>query len=369
MQRFRTTLVLVAGAGGAWVAGAAGLPVSWLLGPMVGAALAVIALGRPQPLSPRLLLAANAVLGVNSGLLFTLDTVRLLVRTAHLLGAVVLIPLVLCAGLGYLVHRLAGVDRRTALLGMAPGAASAMVGLSHELGADTRLVALIQYLRLTLVVVAVPILVPHLAPVGAGKAAPAAGGATAAAADPAGLLALAACALVGPGLARAARLPSPYFLGPMVLAAVGLWSGLWRAAVPGWLLRAALFAVGVTVGARFDRGTLAHAARVAAVTCALIPALIGLSLGCGLVFARLAGVDLLTALLGSAPGGMETMVAAALDQGAQAPLVVAMHLLRWLAVVVLAPWAAPRLAQGEATRSQGAGGPAAAPGPQESRSA
>src|SRR5206468_10647985 len=58
---------------------------------------------------------------------------------------------------GLVLARIADLDRPTASLGMIAGGASGIVGMADELGADARLVAFMQYLRVLLIVALTPI--------------------------------------------------------------------------------------------------------------------------------------------------------------------------------------------------------------------
>src|SRR4051794_5544991 len=60
---------------------------------------------------------------------------------------------------GWALVKTVGLDPPTAALGMVAGGASGIVGMADELGADDRLVAIMQYLRVLVVVVLTPILV------------------------------------------------------------------------------------------------------------------------------------------------------------------------------------------------------------------
>src|SRR5690606_22485260 len=65
---------------------------------------------------------------------------------------------------GYLLWRWAGVERAAGFLGSIPGAATAMVVMSADMGVDPRLVAIIQHLRVLGVAVIVPFMVEKLFP-------------------------------------------------------------------------------------------------------------------------------------------------------------------------------------------------------------
>src|SRR5206468_8271865 len=58
---------------------------------------------------------------------------------------------------GLVLARIADLDRPTASLGMIAGGASGIVAMSDELGADDRLVAFMQYLRVLVIVALTPL--------------------------------------------------------------------------------------------------------------------------------------------------------------------------------------------------------------------
>src|SRR4051812_23507250 len=112
------------------------------------------------------------------------------------------------------------LDPPTAALGMVAGGASGIVGMAHELGADDRLVAVMQYLRVLVVVVLTPILValafghPHGHDTGA---TPANGPVIGSAHD---WLLMGTALAVGGLAATVARIPAGSLLGPMIVAAI-----------------------------------------------------------------------------------------------------------------------------------------------------
>ena len=101
--------------------------------------------------------AAQAVIGVTMGALIDLGTLRAV--AAHwlpvLLVTVGTLALSLLAGL---VLRLRpGISPVTGAFSMIAGGASGIVVMARELGADERLVAVLQYLRVLLIVVLMPL--------------------------------------------------------------------------------------------------------------------------------------------------------------------------------------------------------------------
>src|SRR5262249_26201757 len=127
------------------------------------------------------------------------------------------VTLAVSLGVGLLLARTGAMSRETAVLGTLPGGASAMTLLSIEAGADARLVALMQYLRVFLVVITASLvahLLTHAAP-GAHVAVLPAPPVPPTWVDYAGTFVLAAAGVFG---GTAVKLPTAAFLGPMLLA-------------------------------------------------------------------------------------------------------------------------------------------------------
>jgi membrane AbrB-like protein len=323
----------------------AGVPVPWLLGPML-AGIGVAALsGGPRLAPPSFMAVGQAVLGLTVGTEFPLETLKQVIFYAVPLLLAVIVTGGLSLLNGYLLWRWAGVDRATGFLGSLPGAAPSMVAMSEELGADPVSVAVLQYLRLLLVVFLAPPAVGYLFP-----HAPAGAGAVMATAGPPSLPLwldlplLALLGLSGAWLGRRFRLPSPTFLGPFAAALALSWALPYRLSVPDWAFAAGTLLVGLSIGLRFDLAQARKLGRATLVSSLLVAGLIVAGLLTGYLFHLLTGVDVLTAVLGSTPGGMDVMVASAVTMGGDAGLVLAMQMSRWFLVLLAGPWLAGRMA-------------------------
>jgi uncharacterized protein len=324
------------------------VPVGWLLGPMV-AGIAVSAWrGKPQSIHPGFMTVGQVVLGLSIGVGFPLAT--LVAAATH--AVPLLLAVVITGGLsllnGLVLWRWGGVDRATGFLGSLPGAASAMVAMSDETGADAVAVAVLQYLRLMLVVLLAPAAVHYLFPDGGssvGSTTAAAAGALPTAPWAVNLAVLAMLGLLGARGGRKVKLPSPTFLGPCLAALLASWTLPYTWQVPDPLFQAGMLAVGLTIGSRFDVPMARKLGRAALVEAGLVTVLIGLCLVVGWGFHAWTGVDALTAVLGSTPGGMEVMVASAMELGGDPGMVLAMQMTRWLLVLIAGPWVAVRVAE------------------------
>jgi uncharacterized protein len=338
--------LLAVGAAAGWLFDLLHIPVGWLLGPMFAGIVASGMAGRPRPLPSGYMTVGQAVLGLVSGVGFPLATLKVAATHAVPLLMVVLITGALSMCVGYLLCRWAGVDRATGFMGALPGAAHSMVAMSDELGADPVAVAVLQYLRLLMVMFLAPVAAVWFFPTGHAAATTVGGLPDAPLATD--LAILAACGLAGVWGGLRVKLPSASFLGPMVAALAVSWLVPWQFHMPPVLFNGGMMLVGLSVGARFDVPTARKLGKAALIEAVAVLGLIGMNLGMGYLFHLLTGIDTMTAVLGSTPGGMDTMVAAAVKLGGDPGLVVAMQMARWFTVLLLGPWVTVRLVRGRA---------------------
>lgn len=294
------------------------------------------------------MLGAQAVVGVALGAYVHSSTLgAAAAHWAPVIG-VTLGTLALSLGAGYAVARLGRIDLPTASLGMIAGGASGIVAMSHELGADDRLVAIMQYLRVLIIVVLTPVLYG----VFGGHHHGAAGG-------PGGGHGLAwlpfllvSCALGIPG-ARRARLPAGSLLGPLIVAAALTLSGVTGGAqVPALVQDVAFAFIGLQVGLRFTPASLRRAGRLLPLILGSTFVLILLCGGLALALAPLAGVSRVDAYLATTPGGLYAVLATALGGGANTTFILAVQTLRLLTMVLAAPPLTRRLARARPMRAR-----------------
>lgn len=312
-----------------------GLPAAWLLGPLlVGAAHGA----RGSPLRvPRLpTVAAQASLGAFMASQLTPALGAELIHHWPAVAAGSLGVVLAAAGLGWGLARLQVLPGSTAVWGMAPGAATAMVVLSEAFGADARLVALMQYLRIALVVstAAVVARVAGVQPLAAGAVA-LEGNAVAAG------LALAAAGAVA-GLRT--RVPAGALLVPLVLGVLLAFAGL-HAQVPAVVVAVSAAVLGAGIGLSFTRDSLLHAFSLLPRMLAAIVALMALCTLLAFGLSRALGLDFFTLWLATSPGGIDSVALIAAASHADVSLVFAVQSTRLALVMVLGPAVARRLAR------------------------
>ena len=316
-----------------------GLPAGWLVGPML-VALAFALAWKEHPTVPRWgRIVSLAVVGGMLAATFRPSVFPLLARHWLPVGLVVCGTLLLSLGAGLLLSGLANLDRKTTALGTLPGAASGMLAMSGPLGADVRLVALMQYTRVVVVVITAT-LVGRFVTGAAPAQAPGQGLQSA----PEGLDLLvqgtvptyavtALVAVLGAWAGTRLRLPAGALLGPLILGVVIEEVGVVHLAWPPGVPQAAYLVLGLWVGLLFDGDSVKRAGRLLPLVFA---SAVGLVIACtalGWAFAALTGIDGMTAYLATTPGGIDSVAIVALGSGADAPLVLAVQTLRLLAVV------------------------------------
>jgi membrane AbrB-like protein len=309
------------------------LPAALLLGPMIGGVLVGSNGGTIRP-HRIFMYAAQAMVGCLVARSVTSDIITTFIKDWPLFLGVVLAVVLLSCFLGWALARLQVLPGTTAVWGTAPGAASAMMVLAGEFGADARLVAFMQYLRV-MFVAGVASIVARLW-VGASMA----GGAHRAWFPEMHWLGFAETLLIaaaGGFLGAWLRIPAGALLIPMVIGSVLESSGLVAITLPQWLLALGYAVLGWGIGLSFTRKSLIHASRALPVILFSIAVLIGASGLLAVLLVYFAGIDPMTAYLATSPGGMDSVVIIGVATHADLSFVMALQTVRFLIVLIVGP--------------------------------
>jgi len=328
------------------------LPAALLLGP-IAAAVALALGGASIQLGRTSYILSQAVVGCLIARAATPAVLPTLAANWHLFALVILAGIAASAAMGWLLFRLGVMPGVTGIWGASPGGAEAMVVMADAWGADARLVAFMQYLRVLCVALAAAGVAHLAAPAGGAAPLPAPvawfGPPEPGCAASAGLIAL------GGAVGLGTRLPAGAMLAPMLVGAAFRLTGAAAIELPPWLLAAAYAGIGWRIGLGFTRQVALYAARAVPAILASVAALIAFCGGLSWLLARLTGMDPLTAYLAASPGGMDSVaVIAAGSPGVDFACVMAMQTMRFFLVVLLAPLMARFLA-GRAVRRTGRG--------------
>ena len=312
----------------------ADLPAALLIGPMLAGIVAGTN-GATVRLPKPAFFAAQAIIGCLIAASIELEILTFFMRDWPLfLGAVVL-TVAASSFLGWLISRWKVLPGTTAVWGSAPGAATAMVLMAETFGADARLVAFMQYLRVIFVSVTAA-LVARLWVDTSGIQPPAT--VWFPGIEWPAFSATLAVAFVGGVVGRLLRLPSPYFLGSLILGVALHLGGLVYFQLPEWLLAVSYAVIGWSIGLNFTRTILRHAVRALPQIVLSILALMAFCGGLAWLLHRHLGIDPLTAYLATSPGGMDSVaIIAAASDSVNLSFVMALQMARFLFVLLFGP--------------------------------
>jgi membrane AbrB-like protein len=322
----------------------AGLPTPLLFGGLLGAlAYALLRPNRPLTLPNSWFEGGQAVVGVIAGAGINWASLTALGYRWLIVVLVSCFSLAVSVLAGQMLMR-HGVTRVTATFSSIAGGAAGLTALADDLKADSRVVAVLQYLRLLVVLVTMPAVVTIV------FRAHGTGGSLAGAASQwtVGLPFAAIAIGLGYTLGKAARLPSAAILGPLVVGALLTLIPYFRHAVTPTVIQDAGYAViGVQVGLRFTVASVKAIGRMVptALGTVLITLLACAALGWVLtVTTNTSGLD---AYLATTPGGIYAVMGTAASTGGDVTFVAAAQILRLLIVLGSAPFVSAYLRRGE----------------------
>jgi membrane AbrB-like protein len=319
------TLLIAAGGGVALTA--SGFPAGLITGSMLAVAVAAL-VGRPMKVPASLARACIVLVGILLGAVVTPETLRgiatwpasIAILAASALGMMVAVTCYL-----RLVHKW---DVLSALLGASPGSMAQVLALAAEFKADVRGVAIVQVMRVLLIVVGLP---AGLALFGL-------------AVDPAMRAQVAASAslvelavLVAVSAATAItlvwlRFPGGLMFGAMMASAVLHGFGLLHATLPWWLASAAIIMLGAVAGSRFANLSPRELLSYLGAAFGSFAVATTVAVGFGLIVVALLPFRIADVAVAFAPGALDTMMVLALALHLDPVFVGAHHLARFLVV-------------------------------------
>jgi membrane AbrB-like protein len=311
---------------------AARLPAALLLGPMVAGI--VVGTNGGHIRVPRLpYVTAQALIGCLIARSITQEIALAFLARWPLFLAITFAVIAAASLNGFLLSRFGALPGTTAIWGSSPGAANAMMLMAEAFGADFRLVAFMQYVRVALVAVAASLVASFFVhATGQAPAIPWFG--------PLHFAAFAetlAIALSGVVLGRLLRWPAATLLFPLGMGALLHATGVVEIELPQWLLACCYALLGWNIGLGFTRRILVHASRALPQIALSNLALIAFCGGLAFILNRMLGVEPLTAYLATSPGGMDSVAVIAASTHVDLSFVMALQVVRFLIVLVIGP--------------------------------
>jgi membrane AbrB-like protein len=319
---------------------ALGVPSAGLFAALVVGIVLALANLAPAAVPRKVGIAAQGVLGVYIGTMVSRDAVGALGPHWLIVLGVAVATLLISVAFGALLGLRRDVSPLTGSLAMVAGGASGLVAIARELGADDRVVAVVQYLRVALVTASMPIAVTliyraertHHAAVAEH---------TSSAPWYLSVLVLAGLVLVGATAGKLIRLPGAGLLGPLALTVVWQLSGVpFDLTVPAVLVQVGYLVIGWQAGVAFTRDSLRAVGRTLPAALALIVVLTVATAGLGALLARFAGLTPLEGYLATSPGGVYAVLATAVETGSNVTFIIAAQVVRILLMLFAAPFVA-----------------------------
>nr|WP_307333278.1 AbrB family transcriptional regulator [Pseudomonas lini] len=322
-------LLLLAGAGGQLLKFLQ-VPAGEFLGPML-VAIGFGVCGANIRVHRHAFKLGQGAVGILAAHSTTLAVLTSLAQSWPMILFATMLTVCLSALVGLAMVRLGGIPASTAAWGVAPGAASVMVSMAEDFGADSRVVATMQYVRVVCVVL-IGSLVSHWlgAPTGRSEL-----HAASVALPHLNLLDVGlTLATLLAGVALGNAIPAGALLMPLLLGAALQMSGLLQITMPGWLLATAYGAIGCYVGLGFDRLTIFYVWRRMPAMILGAVVMIAVCALSAFLLAALLDKDFLSIYLATSPGGLDSMAIIAVDTHSDVGLVLAMQTLRLFVVLL-----------------------------------
>ncbi|WP_162916289.1 AbrB family transcriptional regulator [Cohaesibacter haloalkalitolerans] len=309
-----------------------GLPAGLLMGPMIIAIIFAVngaALKTSQPLFifaqgiVGIMIASNLPVTV-FGQIWTDWSVFLFGTMATVIASTLL---------GWAMTRSGLLPGTTAIWGSSPGGATLMTLMCESYGADMRLVAFMQYMRVLGCVASASLVAMYLGvPSSMHSAFEVPDLASWISAIPPVILAFVASAV-----GVRSRIPGGAILLPMSIGIIIKIFWPISLALPLPVLALSYAVIGWGIGARFSMDTLRHAAKAFTRVLGSVLLLILICACIGAILTVLTGIDLLTALLATSPGGLDAIAIIATSTHVDISFVLAMQTSRYLVVAFAAP--------------------------------
>jgi membrane AbrB-like protein len=327
---------------------AVGIPSSAMLVGLIVGLVYAVRTSVPLDLDPRLNHGAQAVTGAVVGTYLSADTLRGMGDAWLPVLAITTATLLLTFAAGILLARITDVDPVTAAFGMIAGGAAGIVSIAGDLGADDRLVAVMQYLRVLMILAFTPVIAGLFFAPGTH------GGGTElvhAVGFGAGLLLLGLVCPFGMWIGHRAHFTAPSFFGPMLLAAILSVAGApFAGQMPVLIPFIAFGLIGAKVGLEFTSDTLRRARKILPRLLGVISLMLIISAGLGILLAPLAGVSALDGYLATTPGLLQVVLATSIGMKANTTFVLSAQVVRLLMMLLAAPIMARWLATSPAFR-------------------
>ncbi len=322
---------------GGIVAHYAHFPLPYMLGSLFCVALVTGLMPRALPQNYRFPEHFRSIfigmIGATIGAKITWDVLGQLPQVALSMSALTLfVPLT--QWLNFLIfHKIGGYDRPTAFFSGSPGGLIEAIVSGEAAGADVRVLAVQQFLRIIMVVTCLPIGLSLYYGHPVGSAAGISLNRTAVGVEH--VPAVIAIAVVGLLIFRRLHIPASQLIGPLICAAIVTLSGLSVIQAPSWLISGCQVVIGTSLGTRFAGMDLKRLVKATGLSILSVGTMVAVGLAMALSIAPITGQHMDVLLISFSPGGVTEMALIALSLNANPAVVTLHHLYRIILTVVM----------------------------------
>ncbi len=329
----RLAALYLLGIGAGWLFALLGVPLPWMIGPLVISAIAYISGVITVPVPVRTRPFGQMTIAAQVGLAFTPAALAALLSLAPLLVGAAVVTALLAGVVAVLTARMADMPLAQAFLATVPTSPVEAAIMAEKLDCDPTPIVLSQTMRIAAVVILVPLSLYAVDgwPDRSGQVSDGTF-------DPIGNGFLALLAICGALLFKTLRLSNPYFLGPLAFSAAASAAGLQPTAFPPLILSAAQIVLGTWLGSMFRRDLLLRGGRLLFTSAISALLLLGIVSAFAVGLAAVSGLDWEVLVLGLAPGGVTEMALTAKFLDVDLALVTAFQLTRIFIFMPNIPW-------------------------------
>ncbi|MFB6466357.1 AbrB family transcriptional regulator [Cytobacillus sp. Hz8] len=339
---YKILLTLATALFGGFLFSVIGIPIPWLLGPMIMVLIGSNVLKHRYLWSGRIRNCGMIIVGYTIGLSMTTAALLSMVHQLPAMIVMTLLLVVMCGGMAYLFSKFSGIDFPTLLMGSIPGGLTQMIILAEETK-DTNLtiVTVFQVIRLMMIIITVPFLIfssflgqnhdhslssqtlnsvaghsPDLFP---------------------NILVFSVVCIVFAFLGNRIHFPTAFLLGPAFGTAIVQIIGLPSPHLPMFVMDAAQLMIGAHVGLMLKLDALHKKAQTIGLALANSVILMLCSFILSMILTKFLSVSMSTALLSLAPGGMDQMSIMASEVDAKISVVASFQLFRTFFIFFAVP--------------------------------
>ncbi|NLI92611.1 MAG: AbrB family transcriptional regulator [Peptococcaceae bacterium] len=309
------------------------MPLPWTLGPMATVGIAQLYFKKEIFWPSDIRNMGLVVLGYVMGRSFTPETGERILSYLPWLIVVTLLTTILCLLGGLITKRYTNISLSTSLFGSLPAGLSQTAAICEEIeGSDSTVVALMQTVRVILVVFIVPFIslhgfsnsvnrLPNSIKYGIND-----------------VLTLAGCIVFISFLVylgKFIKVPGRYILMPILGTAAITIGGINTPSLPAWVISAAQLCIGIKMGMSVNLTSLANWRKISFYSMLNFFGLLSMLMAADYLISKFTTIPYLTIFIGTAPGGMAEMGLTAMMVKADLPTVIAFQIFRLLFVFLV----------------------------------